>query len=36
MDGFTVFLTVLGATVVAVAPVYGVLRFDAWREGRKW
>lgn len=36
MDGFTVFLIVLGALTLSCAFMWVILRVDAWLDGRPW
>ena len=36
VDLFTAFVLFVGAATLSVGFMYGILRFDAWLEGRKW
>ena len=36
MDGFTVFLIVLGASTLSFSFMWAVIRMGAWLDGRPW
>ena len=36
LSTFDIFLLVLGACTLSFGLFYAILRFDAWRAGRKW